>query len=81
MTKTEKYIKDAIKEAAKDFKQNTISDSNFTVQTTVNIGDAAKKLAVAMRVQAEANRANSNAMETLANKLDMVEVAAIKIEG
>ena len=82
MTKTEKYIKDAIKEAAKDFKQSNLSvaDSSFIMNPVVNIGEAAEKLARAMIVQAEANKSNSEVMQVLAGKLDMVKITAIEFE-
>ena len=78
MTKTERYIKDAIKEAAKDFKQTNVTGCSVMNENTINIGDAAKDLARALQMQAGANQANSEAIQMLATKLDMVEIPGMR---
>ena len=78
MTKTERYIKDAIKEAAKDFKQTNVTGCSVMNENTINIGDAAKDIARALQMQAGANQANSEAIQMLATKLDMVEITGMR---
>lgn len=67
MTKTEEYVTKAIKKSAKDFNQTTVT--GCTVNMPINMGDALKDLAHAMKAQARANEANGLALADLARKI------------
>ena len=79
MTKTETYIKKAIKEAAKDFKQTIVSD--VKIDMPINVGDAVQDIALALKAQAEANESNSEALKILCSKIGESKNTAIHFEA
>jgi hypothetical protein len=79
MNTTEKYIKKAV-EAAKEELAGT-HVSNCHAEMHLDVGDVVTELAEALKAQAKANQANSEAMERLAEKLVPTEAYAFKFES
>jgi hypothetical protein len=77
MNTTEKYIKKAVDEAKKELSGANVSNCN--IEMNMQADGATKILAEALRCQAEANEASSNAMLQLAMTLKPIDVCAIKI--
>lgn len=76
-TTTEKYIKKAVNEAKKELSGNRFEHIN--IDMNLEASGATKALAKALMLQAEANKANSKAIESLSEKLKLSEACAIKI--
>lgn len=79
MNTTEKYIKKAVDAAKEELAGNHIS--NCTIEMNLEVGEVVAALAEALKEQAHANHANSDAMARLAEKLVPTEAYAIKIDG
>ena len=77
MTKTEKYIKQAVEEAKHKLGGHSFNNVHVTMDMTAD--GATQTLAQALLAQAEANEANSRAMMKLAESLKPVDVCAFKI--
>lgn len=75
-TKTEQYIKDAVREAKEELSGNTITGCH--IEMNMEADGATQVLAQALLAQAEANEATSLAMMELAKTLKPIEVCAIK---
>lgn len=76
-TMTEKYIKQAVNEAKKEFGGNVIS--NCHIEMNMQADGATQILAEALKSQAKANKLNSEAMVKLAATLKPIDVCAIKM--
>lgn len=76
-TTTEKYIKKAVNEAKKEFHSSTISDCS--VNMYMEAEECTLELAEALKAQAQANKATSEAMALLAKALKPTEACGIKI--
>ena len=78
-TTTEKYIKKAVNEAKREISGTRIE--NVSINMHLEAEAATEMLAKALLSQAEANKANSEAIESLAEKLKAKDATAIKIVG
>lgn len=79
MNTTEKYIKKAVEEAKKTLAGNSISHCNFAMHMEAD--GATQTLADALETQANANKANSEAMLQLAKALKPIGASAVRIDS
>ena len=78
MNTTEKYIKKAVSEAKKELSGTSLS--NINIEMNLQADGATIYLAQALLSQAEANKANSEAINKLAQSLKPIDICAIKIQ-
>ncbi len=79
MNTTEKYIKKAVDAAKEELAGTHVSNCN--VEMNLDVGEVVTELAEALKAQARANQANSEAMARLAEKLVPTEAYAFKFDG
>ena len=78
-TTTEKYINKAVTAAKEELAGTHVSNCN--IEMNLEVGEVVTELALALKAQAKANQANSEAMMKLAEKLVPTGCHAFNITG